>query len=161
LKAKAFDVIAKHDKNIYLLIAGYFNHDVKKLFINSDRVFQTGFISQDLLDYYLSTVDLFWLPLNNTRANQGRFPYKLTQYMLFGKPIVSSPVGDITELFEKEKIGVLVPDDPERYAIDTIILLDNRSTLELMGKNAKRLVEKEFSWKVISNNLEDLYTSLI
>jgi len=160
LMAKAFDILTKHNDNVYLLIAGYFNHEVKKIFSNSNKVFQTGFISQDLLDYYLSTVDLFWLPLNNTKANQGRFPYKLTQYMTFGKPIVSSPVGDITELFEKEKIGVLVPDEPEEYAFNTLILFANKPSLELMGNSAKRLVESEFSWKVISNYLEDMYISL-
>ncbi|MDO9087401.1 MAG: glycosyltransferase family 4 protein [Anaerolineaceae bacterium] len=161
LMATAFEIISKQNSNVFLLIAGYFNHDIKKLFNNSKKIIETGFVDQEVLDYYLSSVDLFWLPLRNTKANRGRFPFKLTQYMMFGKPIVSSPVGDITDIFKKDKIGCLVPDNPEDYAINTMIILEQKETMVLMGQNARRLVERDFTWKVISNELEALYITLV
>lgn len=157
LMLDAFNILSDEYDNVLLLLAGYFNHDFSKLVKHPERIISTGFLEQNLLDYYLSSVDIFWLPLRNTLANQGRFPYKLTQYMSYGRPIISSHVGDIPEIFDKEEIGLLVADQPDDYAKNTSFLLNNRGLMEKMGKNAKRLVQEEFSWDKISDSLEDLY----
>jgi len=161
LMLDAFNILSDEYDNVLLLLAGYFNHDFSKVVKNPEKIVSTGFLNQNELDYYLSSVDIFWLPLRNTLANQGRFPYKITQYMSYGKPIISSHVGDIPEIFNKEEIGILVADQPDEFAKNTSFLLQNRALMEKMGKNAKRLVQAEFAWDKISDPLEDLYYSLI
>jgi glycosyltransferase involved in cell wall biosynthesis len=95
--------------------------------------------------------------MNDSNANRGRFPFKLTQYMLYQKPIIASPVGDIPRIYEKGDIGELVPSLPEEYAEATFKLFKDDSLAKIKGQNAKRIVEKNFLWKQLADELERFY----
>lgn len=157
LMADAFNLLTDNFPNFHLMVAGYFNHDIRKMVNKPENIISTGFIDQNILELYLSSVDIFWLPLKNTNANRGRFPYKLTQYMVFQKPIVASSVGDIPYIFNKADIGLLVEDSPKAFALATSQLyLDNQASI-IKGTNAKKLVNQEFLWSKISYKLEEFY----
>jgi glycosyltransferase involved in cell wall biosynthesis len=117
----------------------------------------TGYLNDEDLNLYLSTVDIFWLPIVNSDANRGRFPYKLTHFMTMERPTITSPVGDIPRLFAGDEIGILTPDQPEGYARHTIELLKQPERRKIMGNNARRLAGTLFDWDQLTNNLESLY----
>lgn len=157
LMAKAFNDLLIILPRIHLLIVGNFNQEIKTLVSHPDQIIYTGFINQEKLDLFLSSVDIFWLPMNDSNANRGRFPYKLTQYMLYQKPIIASPVGDIPRIFEKGDIGELVPSLPEKYAEATFELFKDYASAKIKGQNAKRIVEKDFLWDQLADELEQFY----
>jgi glycosyltransferase involved in cell wall biosynthesis len=58
------------------------------------QIFRTGPLAYDQINPYLSACDVCWLPLCDSGANRGRFPFKLGDYMAVGKPVVATAVGD-------------------------------------------------------------------
>lgn len=161
LMAKSFDKLIEILPTAHLIIAGYFNHDFKKMVKKPSNVIQTGYLEEEILNLYLSAVDLFWLPLCNSNANRGRFPFKLTKYMSFSKPIVASAVGDIPFLFKSDSIGILVMDKPEEFADKTINLLNNQKKIISYGKNTTKVLKKDFEWLELTIQLEDFYYTIL
>jgi len=161
LMADAFNHLTDISSDFHLMVVGYFNHDIRKMVKRPENIISTGLVDQNILELYLSSVDIFWLPIKNTNANRGRFPYKLTQYMLYRKPIIASSVGDIPDIFKKADIGELIEDKPEKFALATYQLYFDIESKTLKGINAKKLVEKEYLWSEITNRLEEFYFKII
>lgn len=161
LMAKSFDKLTDLMPDFKIIIIGYFNHDLRKMVKKPENVIQTGYISEELLNLFLSSVDLFWLPLVNSNANKGRFPMKLTKYMTFSKPIIATKVGDIPLFFEENKIGIIVDDKPEDLALATITLINDALASTNYGMNARNVVEQKFCWKDLTTKLENFYFTKI
>jgi glycosyltransferase involved in cell wall biosynthesis len=159
--AKSFDKLTNLLPDFKIFIIGYFNYDFKKMVTKPEYVLQTGYISEELLNLYMSAVDLFWLPLVNSNANKGRFPMKLTKYMTFSKPIIATKVGDIPLIFKEKPIGILVDDKPEEFALYTVNLIKDKIALTSFGRNAKIAVEENFLWRDLTTKLENFYSIIL
>lgn len=157
---QAFENVLRQQPQIKLIIAGYCPYDVRQAVSKPENVIQTGYVETSLLQSYLSACDLFWLPLRNSNANCGRFPYKLTDYLSTGRPIIATAVGDIPALFEDGIVGYLSPDQPEVFAERTVALLQDRELREKMGLAARRLAEYQFSWDHLAVSLESFYQEI-
>lgn len=144
-----------------LLIIGYCPFDIKKYVRQPEEVIRTGDLDYDQLNEYLASCDIFWLPLSNTNANQGRFPLKLMDYMAAGRPIVSTAVGDIPTVFNQKKIGLLSQDSPKDISDQTLRLFSDPDIRKNMGNNARQLAESGFSWGEISKTLEAFYKRIL
>jgi glycosyltransferase involved in cell wall biosynthesis len=158
---EAFNRILTANSEVSLLIAGYCPFDFKSLIIKSDKVIQTGPLSDEDLNLYLSASDVFWLPLRNTNANRGRFPYKFTDYLSIGRPIIATSVGDMPQLFLDGEIGCLSLDDPDLFSQATIMLLNDSKLCERMGQKAREIAETQFSWENFTDDLESFYHKII
>jgi glycosyltransferase involved in cell wall biosynthesis len=161
LMVDAFEIVLRHLPSARLVIAGYCRYDVRSGVSRPENVIQTGFLDNRTLNQYLSSCDLFWLPLRDSNANRGRFPYKLTDYMALNRPVVATTVGDIPEILNNEGIGLLSPDSAQPFAECTLQLLANPGQREEMGRKARKLAETRFSWKEISVELETLYQAAL
>lgn len=158
---EAFNRISTANPEVRLLIAGYCPFDFKSLIIKSDKVIQTGPLSDEDLNHYLSASDVFWLPLRNTNANRGRFPYKFTDYLSVGRPIIATAVGDMSQVFLDGEIGCLSLDDPDLFSQATLTLLNDSNLCEKMGQKAREIAETQFSWEKFTDNLESFYQKII
>jgi glycosyltransferase involved in cell wall biosynthesis len=159
--AEAFNRVLIACPTALLLVVGYFPFDIKTLVSKPEQVIQTGILTDDDLNLYLAMSDVFWLPLRNTNANRGRFPYKFTDYLSIGRPIIATSVGDMPQLFADGEIGYLSIDDPKPFSQDTIKLLSDSNIREVMGQKARKIAESEFSWDVFTNELELFYQKVI
>ncbi len=144
-----------------LLIIGYCPFDIKKYVRQPEEVIRTGDLDYDQLNEYLASCDIFWLPLSNTNANQGRFPLKLMDYMAAGRPIVSTAVGDIPTVFNQKQIGLLSQDNPKDISDQTLRLFSDPDIRKNMGNNARQLAESGFNWAEISKTLEAFYKRIL
>jgi len=158
---EAFDRVSTTNPETRLLIAGYCPFEIKSLVLRPEKVIQTGPLSDEDLNLYLAASDVFWLPLRNSIANRGRFPYKFTDYLAIGRPIIATSIGDIPLLFADGEIGWLSIDDPGSFSQTTIKLLNDPKTCEVMGRKAREIAESEFSWEVFTNELESFYQAII
>jgi glycosyltransferase involved in cell wall biosynthesis len=77
--------------------------------------------------------------------------------MAVGRPIVTNPVGDIKELFEKENIGLLAGEDPDDFAEKIIYLFDKPNLCEELGNNGRRVAKEQFAWPILTSQLEKFY----
>ncbi len=95
--------------------------------------------------------DILLLSLSG-EMSQSAAPSKLIAYMLSGRPTVASISSESATakiLSEAEAGFVLPPDDPRAVAELLIQLADNRSSLDQLGKNARKYAETHFSKQVV------------
>ncbi len=161
LLVDSFNRLVEKVPNARLLVAGYHNYDFKQMVSKPENVIYTGYLSDQDLNTYMSTCDLYWLPIVDSNANRGRFPFKLTHFMTMERPAVTSPVGDIAGIFVDGEMGCLVPQQPEAYVNATVDLLGRPELRMRMGQASRRKVERDFSWDMLTDRLEQFYTQTI
>eukprot|EP00825_Cyclidium_porcatum_P015537 TRINITY_DN18902_c0_g1_i2.p2 TRINITY_DN18902_c0_g1~~TRINITY_DN18902_c0_g1_i2.p2 ORF type:complete len:153 (+),score=31.74 TRINITY_DN18902_c0_g1_i2:43-501(+) len=85
----------------------------------------------------------------------------LLEYMAFSKPIVTTNCPGTTELLENNKEAILIPPSSPNYLFNAIYkLLNNKSKMDLLGKNANEKLKKSFSTFNMISNYNKLYLSL-
>jgi glycosyltransferase involved in cell wall biosynthesis len=161
LMAQAFNLIRQREPRARLLLAGYFNIEIEKLVTAPEDVVRSGHIDYDQISLYLSACDVCWLPLCNSGANRGRFPLKLNDYMAVGRAVVTTAVGDVTELIERGQFGTACGDEPAELAEHVLALLHDRDRCELMGRYGRERAVKEFHWDQIAERLARFYQQVL
>ena len=114
-----------------------------------EGVFLTGNIGYDKLLEYVYCCDLMVIPLKNNIANNGRWPSKLNDYLVMGKPVVSTEISVVNELFHIVPFGELSKDNPNDFSNKILSLLNDRTKLKRYGKNAKRIAENQLNWNTV------------
>ncbi len=74
-------------------------------------------------------------------------------------PIVSTKVG-VEGLSVKDNIHVLIGDSPKRMADLIVKVLKSPKLAERLAKATRKHVEKSFDWKIIAEDLDNLYNKL-
>lgn len=122
-----------------------------------DKVIFTGQKSRDELKYYYSSSELFittpWYE-----------PFGITplEAMACGTPVIGSDVGGISFTVRKNETGDLVPpQQPQQLATKISRLLDNGERLALMGETALQHVAQNFTWKIVSTRIANVYEKII
>lgn len=76
----------------------------------------------------------------------------------FGRPVVGTDVGSLSEMVEHGKTGLIVPSgDPEKLAEAIVSLLKNKEKRKKMGQEANRLAKTRFSWERIAHLTGEVY----
>ena len=143
-----FIVVGKRTEPLDLVI---------KALLLSDKVKLTGWCAQRDMINYLSSTDVFVLPMRDNAVNQARWPNKINEYMAMARPTVCSPVGDVAELIRRERIGLVPENDPAHFAAAILTLLNDRQLSNDMGKRARRVAERHFDIAVQGSQIEGLY----
>jgi len=125
----------------------------------ADRLWQTDFVPDEELPWYLACADVMCLPLSDRAANRGRLPGKLMYYMAAGRPVVASPVGDVKTIVETHRVGLLARD--EEFADALHRLLYDDALREELGHNARHTAETVFNWERLVNDLEAFYFKIL
>lgn len=90
------------------------------------------------------------------------FPYVINQSFAFGKPVVGSNRGGITELVADGERGLVYEaTEPEALANAIRGLWDNSEMVKAMGENAKAFSDREFNDKRFCQNLETIYAEVL
>lgn len=90
------------------------------------------------------------------------FPYVINQAFAFGKPVVGSRRGGITELVADGERGLLYEaTDPDALADAIQQLCDNPDRVKSMGCNAKEFSDREFNDERFYQALQIIYEEVI
>ena len=120
-----------------------------------DSVFLLGF-RRDLESLY-SNCDIFVLP--SVREGMG---LATIQAMTYGKPVVASNVGAISEAVRPDQTGMLVPPgDSEALAQAIITLLRDTETRERLGRQSQSFVRNKFRLDRMVHEYQVLYQTLL
>lgn len=115
----------------------------------------TGF-QEDVYSFY-PIIDIFFLP----SLYEG-LPMVLLEAMAFGKAIISTDVGSISEVINKDTGSLIRACQYESFIKELINLKDNKELIEFYSINAKRSVEENFNIKKYINYIEkQLYKQII
>jgi glycosyltransferase involved in cell wall biosynthesis len=126
-----------------------------------DSVIDLGVVPYDRLPQTLGCSDVFLLPFARKQANIGRWPNKVGDYMAMGRPIITSPVGEMETLFKAEPIGRLADDRAEVFADAAWSIAADAQACSTMGAAARRAAEQRYSWKFLADQLHDFYQGVV
>ena len=156
LMYSAFNALRQKADNVKLLHVGRSNYNTP-----SDKdILLTGDVANRDIAYYLSACDIFWFPLRATRANMGRLPLKLSDYLTIGRPIVSTDVGDLPTWIRTLEVGQVGVDDADSISDLVLSIIRSSELKETMSENAIRAsLNPELSWEKRAEELETFYFS--
>lgn len=155
-----FTLIKKKRKDTKLLIVGPPEKRWKKTLENhpfKKDIIITGKVDFNLIPFWISIIDICYMPLKDTPTNRGRNPIKVGDYMAAGKPIIANPVGDIAGIIKKHKIGLTINYSGSDVAKKTLFLLSKPTLMKKLGTNARKTAEKYFNWEILANSLNEKY----
>jgi glycosyltransferase involved in cell wall biosynthesis len=90
------------------------------------------------------------------------FSNVLIEYMVLGKPVVATKVGDADLIIRDRQEGLLVePDDPERLASTILEILENGYKAKKMGILAREKVLKHYDMKKIIRQYDAFYQGIL
>lgn len=160
----ALKIVVQDYPDAKLIVTGHANKAIRDLpnkYGVIENVIFTGYLPLEELPWHMGCANLFILPFPDTTYNVGRWPNKICDYMCLERPTVSNPVGDIKELFENNKIGVLAEWEPEDFAQKIIYLFTNPDIATQFGKEARTLAITQYQWSILTDKLEEFYFKVL
>ncbi len=127
----------------------------------SDHIYFTGAVPHHLVPKYIALMDITVAPYRQ----QSHFyfsPLKILEYMAMGKPVVATRQGQISELIEHERNGLLCEAGSAEPLADTLIRLVNDPDLRhRLGKSAAATVRDHHSWLQVADRVTRLADALL
>ena len=145
-------VLIRRDKCLLMFIGPgdeWLRAMVRELGIG-DRVIWTGFQPYGRIAEFLACCDIMALPMSDNLTNRGRWPNRIGEHMAAGKATVACAVGDMKQLFDSEKIGLLSLPQEDDFVSKTLYLLDHPHLAEELGSHARIVAETTYSWKALA-----------
>lgn len=85
---------------------------------------------------------------------------KILEALAMGKPVVTSTIG-CEGLAVVDGEHVTVADDPQVFAESVARLMSDKKVATELGRNGRALIERDYSWSVVVQQLERFHTQLI
>ncbi|MCD0459861.1 glycosyltransferase family 4 protein [Roseiconus lacunae] len=133
--------------------------------ILKERVILTGWVSDEELRQYLQSSDCFVLLREDEIQTRACLPTRLPDYLLAGKPVILSDVGDLSVYFRHRENAWAIPpgEQPERVANALAELSESADESRRIGQSGKDTCRLQFCHKkhgrAIMQFLEQLSTS--
>lgn len=120
----------------------------------SDRQVKTTEFVQDIRQAYYDA-DIFVSPIKIG----GGTNFKILEAMATGLPVVTFS-DRIRDLGAKDEVDVLVADSEDTFLAQVQRLLDEPELGQRLSKNARKIIEKKYSWDIIGTHLSDVWRKL-
>ncbi len=148
----------KKDKKLKFLIVG--RGDLKKLVLDAQNKLPLKYIPYYPYENIQDIYNMSKLLLITSRFEG--IPNVIHESLACETPVVSTNVGGISGIISNNENGYLYDITNYNNAVDLIseIVNDNNKMREL-GKNGRRLIEKEYSWDVVTDKIYNIYRKLI
>ncbi len=88
-------------------------------------------------------------------------PAIVQEAMACGVVVLATPVGGIPDLVKDGETGFILEDDSPECIARNVIRVSERPDLEEISRNARRLIEKEYTFNVISDKWQRLLLELV
>src|SRR5690606_12346700 len=127
------------------------------------RVEFHGYVPRERLEAKLRESDALVLPaVTDAKGDVEGLGVVLLEAMSFGKPVIASRAGGITDIVRESENGLLVPPG-DAPAIASAIERFARGPLETrrLGEAARQDVRERFSWESILDRLAAVYASVL
>lgn len=158
---RALPLVSEKKDDVRYLIGGDgpLLHEVKRELKMSgiyDKVTFTGWIPHSEMAGYLNMLKLFILP-----SHTEGLPGTVLEAMACGTPVLATPVGAIPDIIKNGETGFIMEDNSPECITENIVRALNDSNLEQITRNARALVEKEFTCEAAVEKYRSVLASLI
>ena len=134
---------------------------VKKMDLRDKFVF-TGSVPFEEVPKYINVSDVcVHLPFGERSERVGASALKLFEYMACGKSIVVIDTSGIPKEIERANAGILVSCNLQEIANSIIKLLKNEKLRVEMGKNGRKCVVENYSWKSTAERVTGVCNNVI
>jgi glycosyltransferase involved in cell wall biosynthesis len=159
--AKAIPLILKERVDLEFLIGGngpLFEEMENELKNNGcyDKVELTGWIPHDELPRYLNELKLTILP----SYSEG-LPAIVQEEMACGTVVLATPVGGVPDLIKDGETGFILEDNSPECIAENVIRALEHPNLDEIVKNARKLIEDEYSFEVMVRKCKDSLDELM
>ena len=138
-------------------VAKEINAVVARLCLESQVRLLGSSSDEELIKLY-QTCDLVVLPALDTKDDVEGFGIVALEAAAAGKPVVATRVGGIPDAVEDGRSGILVePREYQAFSQAVISLLQDRDQSLSLGSYAQCRVAKEFSWRYLAAQYEDVF----
>jgi len=159
LLANSFNELSQKTPDVKLVHVGKTNYKTKHYLNDHNALIETGYVDFKKMMTLLSACDILWLPFCDTLANQGRFPYKFTNYLASGRPIITTNVGDIPHYIKQYQTGIVTDDTADAISQATRNLIHDYEKSEYYANNALILSNNpKHSWASRAEDFLKFYT---
>jgi glycosyltransferase involved in cell wall biosynthesis len=149
-------VLQRVDAKFVIAGDGYLRGEVVKRVAESGlggKVHVTGYLDTDTLRRLFLAADVCVIP-----SLYEPFGIVALEAMAAGCPVVASDTGGLSEIIEHEKTGVKVyPNNPDSLAWGILRVLESKDLVELLKKNMREKVEREYKWSTIAQATKAVY----
>lgn len=160
-----YDIIeaAKYIQNPNVVINLYGNGDIEELksLIGKnnlqEKIIINNLVSGEQKHTIFKGADIYILP-----SYKEGMPMSVLDAMSYGLPIISTPVGGISEAVDDGINGCLIQPGDYRALAEKIDLLSNDKELrEKMGQESLRIAKEKFDINVIIKQLKEIYGNVL
>lgn len=135
---------------------------VKKNGLDVDQVVIAGFVPQTELFRLVTHAKVLLLPLWNDERSKSRFPTKMGLYVAAGRPIVSSPIGEIANYLQDGHSALFAPVDDEMAWADCINrLVKDEALCERTARKARSDVLPRVEYRDVGPSLRGFFSNLL
>ena len=149
---RIYRLIKKEIPQVKFYIVGTDETEEIRKFNNKNGIIVTGRV--DDIRPFLTRATVFINPMISGCGIKN----KVLQAMAMNKAIVSSSLG-VESISVVNNTNIFLADDPSRFANKVIALIRNRKLRMSLGKEARKTVEKEYSWDKALLIYEQIYES--
>jgi glycosyltransferase involved in cell wall biosynthesis len=124
----------------------------------AEKTIFPGFITRNALLTAYRGASALLVPLFGDTQSLARFPTKLAEYLLSGRPVVTNRVGDVADFLENNQTAILVnPDDTIAFAEAILYVLEHQEQAESIAQKGCQLAKENFDYR---NHGKRLYSWL-
>lgn len=149
---RVFPIVKNKVENATLAVIGEEDPRITRKYTNENISFH-GIV--DRLETEMGKGMIFITPIRIG----GGIRTKIITAMAFGMPVVTTSVG-IEGIKAREAEGAIIADTEQSFADAIVELLNDDKKRYRLAENARRFVERKYSWDSISNELIAFYNSM-
>lgn len=165
---KAVPAVLKANKNVTFVVIGEGDQrqeleDLAKDLGVNGNIRLPGWVDYDKLVHYYNVSDIFILPsIRDEEGNLDDQSVSVVEAMACGKPVITTDFSGYKIVVKDGINGYLVSEKRSELIADRIVKLLSSKALRLrMGRNSRKLVIRNFSWRAIGEQYSLLFRRLV
>lgn len=120
-----------------------------------DRITLRGWIPHDKLPQHLNELKLLVIPSYGETG-----PHLLFEAMACGTPVLATPVGVVPTVIKDGETGFIMEDNSPQCIAQNITRALNHPNLDKIARNARELIEREYTHQAAVERYRDVLASL-
>lgn len=122
-----------------------------------NKVDVCGFLERDIFLQYIDNANALLLPLFDDVDSQARFPNKLGEYLISGKPVVTCAAGEAGKILQDGDNAIVTPVSTPSAFAKKIIELKSGNKAKQIGELGRKTALRLFSPEVHTKEINDFF----
>jgi glycosyltransferase involved in cell wall biosynthesis len=126
-----------------------------------ERIRMLGWVPLEQVAVVVASGNVVYYGLNALNPNSAYMPPNLAFFALaVGRPILTTPVGEIADLVQRERCGVVMPAATPEAAERALVQLCDKAYHATLANRARYIGQTAYNWSCAATKLLDMYRYL-